>query len=262
MALDHRVQVPGPLPLGDIVLGRKTGRLRAMCFVTITTETRSGRQAHWFLLLIATLSVLSGLYWAFSFTFFAEDYLPFHVPSKWYRAAIVLVGVYCAVVGAMMPRWSIRGRWDLDKAGVRYVPLRGAVRTLAWHEVDAVWWGHDWIKFRQGTTVLAMFIQHETAQHREEARRFIRLMLPDFDLGDKSPERFTFKRLFQCVVIALPFAAASIATAFLQAKWLAGWRVPLFMWPVVFLLAVGMVMVLRQARRSWRLRDSGGNDTG
>lgn len=229
--------------------------------VTITTETRSGRQNHSFLLLIAALSVLAGLYWVVSFAFLPEDSLPFHVPGNWHRAAIVLMGVCCTAAGAIMPRWSIRGRWDLDKEGVRHVPLRGPGWTLAWREVDAVWWGHDWIKFRRGRTVLTMVLGYETAPHREEARRFIRSMLPDFDLEDQSREPFPLKRLLKCAAIALPFAIASIATAFLQVLYLPGWKVPLYMWPVLVLLAIGCAMASRDNRRGWRLRSNGRRST-
>jgi hypothetical protein len=226
--------------------------------ILVTTETEKGRRELNACSVVFVAIGLAGLVMAICCAVAPDTLIPFRGIGD--RVLVALICVWGGISSMTAPRSMVRGHWHLDDEQIVFRSLRGVSRRLKWCDVQAISWGRDAIRFRGPGPALPLLLVYEPTDRRKEAREFLRQRLGEaFDLRDRSPQPFSFRRMCVCACVALSIAVLGLTAAFLHSIYLdprGELRPLLASWVVLPLLAWVAYAAVREARRTWRLRNA------
>ena len=228
--------------------------------MAVTTETERGssqlRAANVMVRLSGAFVVITAL-----FVGFAPDAWTSQPSSLFER---ILFGLMTGALGVALlaAKFIVRGNWRLDDDGIRFSPLRGSPRTMAWHEIEAIRPGSaiDSLVFRAGRQKLPLVLRWETPERRAAAIDFLQAKLGAyFDFFDRPPAKTSIRRILWASVIASAVLLLCLGGAILSMLYLpeAQWRIwapVLVFFPFLSCYAWALVIVWRGLPKRWSWR--------
>jgi len=231
--------------------------------VLITTETERGKREMRSLGILLRVIGLFFVGMALYVRFFpngSPNDLGTRVLAELGFAAVLFVLSY------VLPRFVLRGSWQLDDNGILFTPLRvrNRPRRLDWSDVEAIYWHSIRYRiFRSGRTKLPVNLQWETPQKQDEFEDFLRKKLGrSFNLSDNPVEPLSIRRLLWISAATTFFTLLWGGGLYLQIIYMdqyklwRGFGILWFMVPLFLLLWSGVTLVRREKRKRWRLRKS------
>ncbi len=228
--------------------------------IMVTTETERGRHE----LRAASLMVrLSGAFVVAAALFigFAPDAWTSQPSSLFER---ILFGLMTGALGVALlgAKFIVRGSWRLDDDGIRFSPLRGSPRSMAWHEIEAIAPGDrtNSFAFRAGRLKLPLDLRWETPERKAAAIDFFRAKLGAyFDIFDRRPAKTSLRRILWASAIASAVILLCMGGAILSMLYLpeAQWRIwaPVLVFlPFLSCCVWALVILWRGLPKRWSCR--------
>jgi hypothetical protein len=228
--------------------------------IVVTTETERGRRE---LCVLSVMIRFAGVFVA------AAGFLVAFAPDAWtpqprsLGERVVLL-LYCATIGValIVVRLTARGDWRLNCDGIRFSPLRGSPRSMAWSEIEAIRPGSaiNSLVFRARNHKMPLNLNWETPERRAMAIDFLRSELGAyFDFFDRPPAKTSIRRILRVSAIAaavmlLYFATLIVPSYLLRYEYCQYWMMT---WgPLSLLLFCGwaLTVVWRERRKTWSWR--------
>jgi hypothetical protein len=227
--------------------------------VAVTTETSRGRSN--LRTLVVSSWLLAGFFAASALSLWlAPDGCRQSPPTISDRILVTVVSIASLLVAVVWPQFITRGTWRLNTDGITFTPLRGAVQSLRWDQVEAVLDQSFRTDFRAGRQRLLLVRQWESPQRRKAVVEFLRDRLgANFDAFDRQPAKTSVRRVLWLSAIAsaatlLWFAAMILACRYLPYEQLQWWAMAWgLLLPLVFFPWV-LVVAWRQRRTMWSYR--------